>query len=118
MFVLLVVLRKTVLKNQRGGIGEAEIEVLGRRTLQPKQAILVVRVMGKVLVVGVTDHGMQTLSEITDPAALAALDAGERAGSVPGVAAQPFTAILRNAVRGVIGKPVPSRPASSSAKVN
>jgi len=42
-----------------------EVEVLGQRTLQPKKSVYVLKVLESVLVVGVTDAGMQPLTELT-----------------------------------------------------
>ncbi|MDH3252393.1 MAG: flagellar biosynthetic protein FliO [Ignavibacteria bacterium] len=44
---------------------EIDIRVLGTRTLQPKRSVCVVGVLNKVLVVGISEQGMQTLTEFT-----------------------------------------------------
>ena len=44
------------------------LELLGRRNIEQKVAIHLVRCGGKVLIVGVSPDGARTLSEITDPA--------------------------------------------------
>ena len=42
-----------------------DIRILGRRYLSPKQSIAMVRVRGKELLLGITDHTIQTLYEFT-----------------------------------------------------
>ncbi len=49
------------------GLPIEALELLGRRTIEQKIAIHLVRCGGKVLVVGVTPDGVRTLSEISDP---------------------------------------------------
>ena len=49
------------------GLPIEALELLGRRTIEQKIAIHLVRCGGKVLVVGVSPDGARTLSEITDP---------------------------------------------------
>jgi flagellar biosynthesis protein FliP len=44
------------------------LEVLGRRTIEPKVAVHLVRCGSRVLVLGVGSDGVRTLSEIDDPA--------------------------------------------------
>lgn len=43
------------------------LEVLGRRVLDPRQSIYLVRLGSRILVLGATPAGLSTLSEITDP---------------------------------------------------
>jgi flagellar biogenesis protein FliO len=50
------------------GLPIEALELLGRRTIEQKIAIHLIRCGGKVLVVGVSPDGARTLSEITDPA--------------------------------------------------
>jgi flagellar protein FliO/FliZ len=51
-----------------------EIEILGSRSLGPRRSVQVLRVMNRIIVVGVSDHGMQTLSEMTDEVGLSVED--------------------------------------------
>jgi flagellar biogenesis protein FliO len=69
-----------------------DVDLLGHRSLQPRTAVYVLKVLNKVMVVGTSDHGMQTLSEITDPEVLASLEDSIVAGTAtprwfPGVKA-------------------------------
>jgi flagellar biosynthetic protein FliO len=63
MFGLAFLVRKFVLQGKGGTSSSVGIDILGQRTLQPKRSIIVLKVLGKVLVVGMTDHGMHTLAE-------------------------------------------------------
>ncbi len=49
------------------GLPTAAVEVLGRRPLEPKVSLHIVRCGSRVLVLGVGPDGVRTLSEITDP---------------------------------------------------
>ena len=52
----------------RAGLPAEALEVLGRRVLDPRQSIYLVRLGSRILVLGATPAGLSTLSEITDPA--------------------------------------------------
>jgi flagellar protein FliO/FliZ len=69
------------------------VELLGKRSLQPKTSVVVVRVAGKVLVLGVSEHGVETLTELTNEEVQASLPV-PFAG--PG---QPFSAYLQETLR-------------------
>ena len=49
------------------GLPVEALELLGRRAIEPKVTIHLVRCGGKVLIVSVSPDGARTLSEITDP---------------------------------------------------
>ncbi len=49
------------------GVPREAIDILGRRTVDPRSTIYVVRVGGKVLLLGSAANGLTTLAEITDP---------------------------------------------------
>ena len=49
------------------GLPIEALELLGRRSIEPKVSIHLVRCGGRVLVLGVSPDGVRTLSEITDP---------------------------------------------------
>jgi flagellar protein FliO/FliZ len=51
-----------------GGLPLEALELLGRRAIEQKVAIHLIRCGNKVLVVGVSPDGARTLSEITEPA--------------------------------------------------
>ena len=49
------------------GLPMEAFELLGRRLIEPKVAVHLVRCGGRVLILGVSPEGVRTLSEITDP---------------------------------------------------
>ncbi len=55
------------------GIPREAIDVLGRRTVDPRSSIYVVRVGTKVLLLGSSTNGLTTLSEVTDPIEVATI---------------------------------------------
>lgn len=50
-----------------GGIPEDALEVLGKRAIDRGQTIYLVRLAGRILVIGSSTGGLQTLGEVTDP---------------------------------------------------
>ncbi|MBI5471711.1 MAG: flagellar biosynthetic protein FliO [Ignavibacteriae bacterium] len=81
MIAVVYVMKKFVYGNQASGAGIVDMKVIGSMTLQPKRSISVVKVMNTVLVVGVSEEGMQTLAEITDAGVLA--DVNEKLAAIP-----------------------------------
>lgn len=55
------------------GIPREAVDVLGRRTVDPRSSIYVVRVGAKVILLGSSTNGLTTLSEITDPMEVATI---------------------------------------------
>jgi len=51
-----------------------DVELLGQRSLQPRSAVYVLKVLNRVIVVGTSEHGMQPLAEMSDPETLAAVE--------------------------------------------
>lgn len=66
MFALAVGLKKYLYGFQGASSTRIAIDVLGQRVIRPKRSIVVVKVLNKVFVVGMTEEGMQTLGEIQD----------------------------------------------------
>jgi flagellar protein FliO/FliZ len=66
MIGLMYLVKRFVLPGSSSLRTAVQVEVLGRRALQPKKSVFVVRVAGKVLVLGISEHGMQTLSELSE----------------------------------------------------
>ena len=90
-----------------------DVEILGHRSLQPRTAVYVIRVLNRVIVVGTSDHGMQTLSEMSDPQTLASVEDRITAGTPPGRrfpgtnadaagGTRSFSDFLKTALRGAI----------------
>jgi flagellar protein FliO/FliZ len=74
MFGLVFVLKRYVLPGRVKSAASIEIDVLAQRTLQPRRSVMVLKVLNKVLVVGMTEQGMTLLTEIADGASLAELE--------------------------------------------
>lgn len=51
-----------------------DMKVIGTMMLHPKRTVSVLKVMDKVLIIGVTEDGMRTLGEINDEKSLAQID--------------------------------------------
>jgi len=51
-----------------------DVELLGQRSLQPRSAVYVLKVLNRVIVVGASEHGMQALAEFSDRETLATLE--------------------------------------------
>jgi flagellar protein FliO/FliZ len=66
MFGLVFVLKRFVLPGGTTQGLSVPIQVLGRKSLQPKKSVVILRVAEKTLVVGVSEQGMQLLTELTD----------------------------------------------------
>jgi len=71
------------------GLPREAIDVLGRRTVDPRNSIYVVKVGGKMVLLGTSANGLTPLSEVTDPVEVAALASicsasGETASDVSG----------------------------------
>lgn len=66
MVGLAVIVRKLFYGSHPKDPSRVDIEVLGHRALAPKRTVFVLRVHGRLLVVGVTEQGISTLSELED----------------------------------------------------
>ncbi len=64
MFALVFLMKKFFYGSRSQSSSAVEIEILGSRTLAPKRSVYVLQVMEKVIVVGMTEQGMQTLTEM------------------------------------------------------
>ncbi|MCL5020483.1 MAG: flagellar biosynthetic protein FliO [Bacteroidetes bacterium] len=77
MFVVLVAVRKYLYKKPQ--FVDDNLKVLTSISLQPKKAIFLVKVFGRVMLVGVSDNAIAPLGEIMDPEALQKInEAGAR----------------------------------------
>ena len=66
MFGLTYLLRRYVVAGGTAASQPLPIELLGRKTLQPKKSVVVIKVADKVLVLGVSEQSMQLLTELTE----------------------------------------------------
>lgn len=102
MFVVAYLLKRFVVSRSTPPGSGVQIEVLGRKMLQPKKSVVVLRVGPKVLVVGMSDHGLQTLTELPDPAPgqdeETTLESRPRAGAS-------FAVYLQKTLHTLVGRP-------------
>ncbi len=70
MGAVVFVMKRFMLGGRSSSSHIVEMRVLGTMMLQPKRVISVVKVMNKVLILGVSEHGMQTLGELNDERSL------------------------------------------------
>jgi flagellar biosynthetic protein FliO len=77
MFGLMYVLKRYVMPGAQAPGQRMEIEVLGRKAIHPKKSVVVLKVADRVVVVGVSEQGMQTLTEF------AAEECGQTDSAVP-----------------------------------
>ncbi len=100
MVGLVFLLKKYVYAGRVGSSSSVEIGVLGHRVLQPKRSVYVLKVLNKVIVVGSSEQGLQTLAEVTDAESLAEVDEKTAwQGEADGVKSAPFAAHLQNYVQ-------------------
>jgi len=81
MLGLAYVLKKYMHAGRGSRRSLVDVELLGHRSLQPRTAVYVLKVLNRVIVVGTSEHGMRTLSEITDPETLASVEDSMIAGA-------------------------------------
>jgi flagellar biogenesis protein FliO len=70
MFGVVYVLRKYVYQGSSGNSSLVAVDILGQRSLHPKRSIIVLKVLHTILVVGMSEQGMQTLATIDDERSL------------------------------------------------
>jgi len=66
MFGLVFVLKRFVLPGGAAADIAVPVQVLGRKSLQPKKSVVILKVAERILVVGVSDQGMHMLTELTE----------------------------------------------------
>ncbi len=73
--VLLGVAKLVMRKNPFAvpGLPRDAVEILGRRTVDPRNSVYLVKVGGKVLLLGASSNGLSPLGEISDPIEVATL---------------------------------------------
>lgn len=79
MVGVVVALKRYVYRGTATGGQAVPVEILGQRSLHPKRSIVVVKVLDLVLVVGMSEQGLQTLGTIDSEEALAEI-AGKLSG--------------------------------------
>ena len=66
MFGLVIVMKKYLYGFQAAKSSLVSVDVIGQRLIQPKRSVVVVKVLNKILILGMTEEGMTTLGEIED----------------------------------------------------
>jgi flagellar protein FliO/FliZ len=66
---ILIVLKRYA-KKKTMVTGGVELHVIARQALQPKAGVFIVKAGDKTLVLGVTEHNVTTLADITEPVLL------------------------------------------------
>lgn len=111
LFVVLVWCSKRFAPAGSAMLPKEAIEMLGRASLTPRQQVQLVRVGNKLLVVAITSAGIETLTEITDPAEverLAALCRRQQPASASSTFSQILGQISREPARpGFVDQPRP-----------
>ena len=109
-------LKRFVYRGVTGPTSAVPVELLGQRSLQPKRSVVVLKVLHTVVVVGMSEQGMQTLATIDDDECIAELEdklveaetsAHRRAKRNPGVAgsfASSFSDQLETSMRRLLSR--------------
>ena len=66
MFALVIVMKKYMYGFQATRSTVISVDVLGQRLIQPKRSVVVVKVLNKIMIVGMSEEGMILLGEIND----------------------------------------------------
>jgi flagellar biosynthetic protein FliO len=107
MVGVVFLLKKFVYGTGAPSAAQVDITVLGSRSLSPKKSISVVRVMGKVLVVGLSEQGMSLLTELENEEAAESDGHGpaDVPDKTPGVIRSgPFAAYLGRSIARLLAK--------------
>jgi flagellar biogenesis protein FliO len=74
MFGLVIVMKKYLYGFQAAKSSLVSVDVIGQRLIQPKRSVFVVKVLNKILILGITEEGMTSLGEIEDASILHWID--------------------------------------------
>jgi flagellar biogenesis protein FliO len=77
------------------GLPVEALELLGRRTIEPRVSIHIVRCGPKILILGVGPDGVRTLTEITDPVEIDLMAGACRKKDFPRSTADSFPGMMR-----------------------
>ncbi len=75
MFAVLIIVRKYFYS--RPQFADDNMRIITSLSLQPKKSIYLVKMFGKMMIVGVTDNSIAALGEVTDPEALKTIQAAD-----------------------------------------
>lgn len=109
MFGLMYVLKRYVMPGTQAPGQRLEIEVLGRKALQPKKSVVALKIADRVVVVGLSEQGMQTLTEF---AAEECEPAGtQRTAAAPAGQATGFAAHLQATLHTLVNRKLEKKSA-------
>lgn len=77
------------------GLPVEALELLGKRTIEPRVSIHIVRCGPKILVLGVAPDGVRTLTEITDPVEIDMIAGACRRKETAGPATASFSGLMQ-----------------------
>lgn len=83
MIGVVFVMKKYMYGGKSSSANIVDMKVIGTMMLQPKRTVSVLKVMDKVLIIGVTEAGMETLGEISDRESVQEIDRKIAAQSTP-----------------------------------
>jgi flagellar protein FliO/FliZ len=125
MLGLAYLLKKYVYRTGTAPTDRVAVDLLGQRAFGPRRSVVVLRVLDRVLVVGMSEHGMQSLAEMPaaddeETDAAAEIPAAGRWGEGQGVVQGLFSGQLARAME-AFGRPAPrgngrKTPAGRGAK--
>ena len=79
MVVVLFGLKKLLRVGAQDTLGLVDIEIVGRKVIQPKRAVYIVKVLNKLIILGATEHGFQSLGEIAEASVMNELELKQEA---------------------------------------
>lgn len=74
MIGVVLVLKKVLAVGRNSDSGVVEMKLIGTMALQPKRSVSLLKVMNRVLILGITEEGVQTLGEIADEQSIKAIE--------------------------------------------
>jgi len=74
MIAVVFVMKKYVYGGKSASSNLIDMKVIGTLMLQPKRSVSVLKVMNKILVIGITEDGLETLGEIDDEKSLSQVE--------------------------------------------
>lgn len=74
MVGVVFLLKKYVVRGQTGSASIVEMKLLGTMMIQPKRSIAALKVMNKVIIIGLSEQGMHALGEVSDEHSLHRID--------------------------------------------
>jgi len=81
IFAVLYLLKKFVIRDFSAGKKNiTEFKIIGQVMLQPKKYISIIKVVDRILIIGLTDNNINLLSEITDLDAVKSIETSFNAG--------------------------------------